>query len=163
MKIIGEIKGPSIPENQLGKLRQAVRIVLFDKNKKVAIGHYLPKEEYLNGEYNLPGGGVKENETAEEALVRETLEETGCNIKSILELGLIKEYGVGKETKHNQDTYCFTAEIEGEKENPEFTEREKQDELEICWLPVDEVIEKIQGQEESISKTRNLTCLKTIQ
>ena len=162
MKILGEIKGDFIFQNELVKLRQAVRVVLFDENKKIAVNHYLPREGYTKGEYNLPGGGVKENETIEEALIREVLEETGCNIKNIQELGVIKEYGVGKENKHNQDTYCFVAEVDGEKGNPKFTEREKEDLLEINWMAVGEVLEKIKNQDGSFSKTRNLIILEEI-
>ena len=162
MKILGEIQESNISENELGKLRQAVRLVLFDKDKNIAIGHYLPNKDFPNGTYNLPGGGVKENEDINKALIREAKEETGCNLTSIQELGIIKEYGVGKETKHNQDTYCFKAEIDGEKETPEFTEREVSDNLKIEWLPIDKVIEKIKNQDETISKSRNLIILEKI-
>ncbi len=159
MKIIGEIRDKQIDQDKLGQLRQAVRCVLVDKNKKIAVGYYLPNINFPNGEYNLPGGGVKRGENIEDALVREIKEEVGCNILKIKELGLIKEYNVGKTTKHNQDTYCFIAEIDGKKGPLQLTKRELRDNLQVKWLSLDEIIEKIKNQEKSFAKTRNLICL----
>jgi len=158
MKILGKIG----EENNLGKLRQAIRVVLFDENNNIAVGHYLPKEKFPKGQYHLPGGGVKESESIKEALIREAKEETGCKIKDIQELGIIKEYGVGKMTKHDQDTYCFKAKVDGEKLQPKFTEREITDQLEVKWLSVDELLNIIENQELSFDRTRNLIILNSL-
>lgn len=58
------------------------------KNNKVL----LVKSKYSDGEYYLfPGGGVEAKETVEQAAIRETLEETGINVK-IKKLIHINEY-----------------------------------------------------------------------
>ncbi|OGE35220.1 hypothetical protein A3C32_02750 [Candidatus Daviesbacteria bacterium RIFCSPHIGHO2_02_FULL_41_14] len=152
----------STPAKQMGELRQAVRVVLLDKDGKVALGFYPPKENYPNEEYELPGGGVDEGESITDALARECLEEVGCKIKDVKELGVIKESGVGKNIKHDQDTYCFMALVDGEKGEPQYTEREKQDLCEVRWMPLNEAFEKISNQEPGFSRSRSMICLNEV-
>jgi len=57
-------------------LREAVRAIIFS-NGKIA----MVKSE-KEGYYKFPGGGIKNGETHEEALIRETLEETGLSISA---------------------------------------------------------------------------------
>ncbi len=168
MKIIGTITESDIfpnqiptPVDQYGELRKAVRVILFDEDKKIALGYYPPKVTHPNGEYNLPGGGV-DDESVVDALSREVLEEAGCRMKNVRELGVIKEFGVGKKIKHNQDTYCFVAEVEGQKGQPQFTKREKQDLLEVRWLPLEQAIDEITKQDLSFSRARDLMCLESL-
>ena len=168
MKLLTTIKESDIflnqvptPKEQLGEIRQSVRIILLDENKKIAMGYYPPREGSLGG-YNLPGGGVDEGESIKEALLRESLEETGCHIKNIRELGLIREFGVGKKVKHNQDTHCFVANIDGEKGIPKFTDEEIKDMLEIRWLTLADALESVNSQSDSFAKIRTLTCLQEV-
>lgn len=44
------------------------------------IGQVLVFKRTDNGKYGLPGGGVEENETFEQAAIRETYEETGIRV-----------------------------------------------------------------------------------
>lgn len=170
MKTLGTIKESDIfpnnlptPEEELGKLRQAVRIALFDKDKNIAMGYYPPSHHNeMKGTYDLPGGGVDDGETINEALLRECFEETGCNIKNIRELGIVKEFGVGKNVKHNQDSYCFMADVDGEKMIPKFTEREIQDGLEVHWITVEEALKHINSKKLCFDKIRELLCLEEV-
>jgi len=170
MKILGTINesdifpnNPSIPEEQLGKLRQAIRIVLFDNDKKIAMGYYPPSQQNeMKESYGLPGGGVDEGESIDAALLRESFEETGCNIKNIKELGIIKEFGVGKKIKHNQDTYCFMADVDGDKKFPEFTEREIDEGLEIRWVKIEDALVYINSKSLCFEKIRELLCLEEV-
>ena len=45
---------------------------------------------YKDGEYELPGGHLEENETIQECAIRETIEETGHDVKIIKKLKSIK-------------------------------------------------------------------------
>ena len=51
------------------------------------------KNEPFKGQYALPGGFVEENETVEEACVRETKEETNLDIKNLKLMGVYSKPG----------------------------------------------------------------------
>ena len=70
--------------------REAVRAVIMDNNKILLI--YSEK----NGDYKLPGGGVEEGETYEEALIREVEEEAGVRVSINKELFRVMEYDEGQ-------------------------------------------------------------------
>ena len=165
MEIIATLKESEIytnsvltPENQYGEPRKAVRVVLFDEDDKVALGYYTPRENSFGG-YNIPGGGIENSEDVQEALVRESREETGCSIKDVEELGIINEFGVGKKTKHFQENYCFIAKVDGGKSAPKFTSKETGEGLELKWVNLDEAIEKVKLQNDNFEKRKTLILL----
>jgi 8-oxo-dGTP pyrophosphatase MutT (NUDIX family) len=129
---LSAVQGENLP-----KLRQAARAVVFDDDGKVAILHV------REGDYcKLPGGGVEQGEDIQAAVERECLEETGCHIKTSEELGKVIEYRGKFGLK--QESYCFTARVVGAKGTPEFTENEKANGFELLWLELDEAIGKIE-------------------
>lgn len=132
--------------------RRAVRVFLFDENENVAVLYYPPCETRVKGEYLLIGGGIENNETFEEALHREVREEAGCMIHSIEEIGHIKQYGIGSENKRIQDEYFYKAYIKGDKGVPNFDEREQRDGVEIHWVPLEKLIEVLEGQRPSFGR-----------
>ena len=56
--------------------------VVIIKDGSVLIVRRVPND-FLGGYYELPGGGVENNETLEEAVIRETFEETGLTVSRI--------------------------------------------------------------------------------
>lgn len=165
MKIIATLRESEIytdrtitPEDQYGAPRRAVRVVLLDKNNNVALGYYPTTENRIGG-YNIPGGGIEENEGIQDALIREAREEIGCDIKNIREIGSVIEYGVGKKIKHSQENYCFLAEVNGEKREPEFSEEEIEDGLDIRWMPLDETAGKLKLQKDNFGTRKTLILL----
>ena len=69
--------------------RVVARAITFIDNKILLIERY--KKEYgkILHYYTIPGGGVEDNESYKEAAIRETKEETCCDIEIVKEL--IKE------------------------------------------------------------------------
>jgi 8-oxo-dGTP pyrophosphatase MutT (NUDIX family) len=63
---------------------QGVKVVIFYKNKLLFI-----KNTYRVG-WTLPGGGVKKNESPEQAAVREVREEVGISISNLKRRGKVK-------------------------------------------------------------------------
>lgn len=68
---------------------------------------------HTKGYHKLPGGGIDDGESIEEAVKREAIEEIGCRIELDRELGEIVEYRDFEDLK--QISYCYTANQIGEK------------------------------------------------
>src|SRR4051812_17391569 len=94
--------GLEIPDRPIVQERRAARAVVFDKEGNVALLNATKKHFH-----KLPGGGLEEGEDVETALRREVLEEIGCKITNVRELGVIEEF------RHKFDlrqiSYCFLA------------------------------------------------------
>lgn len=131
-----------IPAPEIYKERKAARAIVFDKENNVAL---LNVTNFFY--HKIPGGGVEEGEDIMQALKREVLEEIGCEIENIKELGIIEEY----RNKHvlHQISYCFTANMLGEKGKPNFTTKEKTDGFEVIWLSLDEAIEVFKNEDKN--------------
>lgn len=140
------------------KLRRAARAIVFDSDKKIGI--------LCVGKYNyhkLPGGGLEGDESIEEALKRECLEELGCNIEIFTELGEIIEYRDKRLLK--QHSYCYLANVVGEKGRPDFTEDERKNGFKITWQSLKEAIkllenDKPEGYEGGFMQIRDISFLK---
>jgi len=113
--------------------RNAVRGIIFDKDRNIA---FLRSKDRLFG--MIPGGGVEEGEQVIDALRREMKEEIGCEISNIRELGIIEEF-LDKLSLH-QLSYCFIAEVKGEKGEPSLTEDELSVNYETLWFSFDDAI-----------------------
>lgn len=61
--------------------RKIASAIIFSKDHKILMGKKDPaKGGVYPGCWHIPGGGIDEGETLEQALTREVLEETGINI-----------------------------------------------------------------------------------
>ncbi len=88
--------------------RRTSRAIVFDKDGNVALLHAAKRHFH-----KLPGGGIKEGESIEDALTRELSEEIGCAVHNVRELGIIEEFR-NKFSLH-QLSYGFLADLSGEK------------------------------------------------
>ena len=142
--------------------RRASRSVIFDAEGNIALLHATKKNFH-----KLPGGGIEDYEGIEQALRREVLEEIGCEITNIRELGSIEEYR--QRFALRQISYCFIADLAGAKGRPQLTEDEVSDGFETVWLILDNAIETIEREapvedyEGKFIQLRDLTFLKTAQ
>ncbi|MFM2424015.1 MAG: hypothetical protein RLZZ70_404 [Candidatus Parcubacteria bacterium] len=135
MKKLGIVNPRNVTEDEVlaYKLREAVRAIVFDADKKVALLK-VSRDSY----FKLPGGGVEEGEDFETALKRECLEEIGCEIMNVSPLGYTEEYW--KEDTEKQISYCYLAELNGQKGIPDLTQSEKDRGFETVWMTVGEAI-----------------------
>lgn len=90
-------------------IRPSVRSIIIRENK-VGMVHSM-KYDY----YKFPGGGIESGESQTDALIRETLEETGLIVipNSICEYGYVHRIQKGeKEAVFIQDNYYYLCDVE---------------------------------------------------
>lgn len=84
--------------------REIVAAIIFSKDGKIFQGM---KDSHGGGVYadcwHIPGGGVDDGETKEQALIREIKEETGIDL-SLYKAELIDDIGTGESEKVLKDT-----------------------------------------------------------
>lgn len=121
--------------------RYGARGILLNSKKQVSLMYLKNKNMY-----KLPGGGIDEGETKEEAFQREVNEETGylCHIISFL--GTIEEHKSQKDFLHI--SYVFLAEAIGKKGQLHLTRKEKELGFKHQWFSIEEAIKML---EKSIS------------
>jgi len=121
------------------KNRIAVRAVIMNGNCITMA--YLRK----NNEYKFPGGGVKQNETMEDALRREIKEEIGASLKSIKkELGTVTEYDRNDEDGDEyfrMESHYYEVEINNEINEQELDEYEEELEYVMKIVNIEEALD----------------------
>ncbi len=140
MKHLATINPENVTEKEASnfRVRRAARAVVFDENNLVAL---LPvtKHNY----YKLPGGGIEDGEEIIDATKRECMEEIGCEIEIIKELGEILEFRANQSSL-KQTSYCFIAKVIGEKGKTDFTKHEIDEGfIAPIWVPISEAIELV--------------------
>jgi 8-oxo-dGTP pyrophosphatase MutT (NUDIX family) len=120
-------------------LRNAVRAIIINENKILMV--YVEKTD----EYKFPGGGINENETKEEAVKREVLEEIGYKVKNIIKkIGIMTEYAKAYEGGNNifkMISEYYLVEIENIQLNQNLDEYEKDLLYKACWVDMKKAYE----------------------
>jgi 8-oxo-dGTP pyrophosphatase MutT (NUDIX family) len=80
----------------------------------------------------LPGGGIDEGDLLQ-GLKREILEEIGCNIKIVFEIGPVEVYF--DRWKQKQTDYCFIAKKITPSNTRHITDFEREEGHEVIWAP----------------------------
>lgn len=93
------------------------------------------------GIYILPGGGVDEGESIEEALHREIAEETGCQCREIRELGMVKENRAHAD--YTQISYYYAVRTDESGSGNQLTEAEISNGTELQWHTLEELVHLI--------------------
>ena len=115
-------------------VREAVRAVVFDPDNKIALLD-VTRDHY----YKLPGGGIEVGEDHLAALKRECLEEIGCQIELIGEVGMVVEYR--KFCNLKQISYCYLAKLTGQKGMPHFMPDELEEGFKEQWMPIGQALQ----------------------
>jgi len=131
--------------------RRASRAILFDNDKNIAL---LFVSKFNN--HKLPGGGIEGEETILQGLNRELLEETGCRAKNVKEMGEVEEFR-NKYAIH-QISYCFLADLDGEKGTPHFEADEIEDGFKVVWVKLEEAIKMQENELDAVTYEGKFYC-----
>jgi len=142
MNIIALFNKENVSEDESKKLRhrRAVRGVVFDSENNVALLH--AKNE---GYYSIPGGGVDNEETCEEAIVRECKEEVGCDVEIVTYIGTTLEYRKGNNLLN--ESWGYVVKIIRGKGLPFFVGDESEAEKNsiLIWVSITEAIKLLES------------------
>lgn len=122
--------------------RDAVRAIVYKDNRLLMI-------HTNEGDYKFPGGGIEEEESHKDAVIRELLEETGYRTKMVGDLvGVLVER---KPDKFNNNMFFemnsnyYLCEITGVKEEQKLDAYEADLEFEPVWISIDDAITENQN------------------
>lgn len=118
------------------RLRVAARGIVMREDRKIAIQNKSNKNEY-----KLIGGGMEENEDPIIAFKREVLEEAGCEIEVIEQIGITEEYKSLQNLK--QISNIFIAEVTNDTHELNLTKKEKSEGAKLLWVDPREALELI--------------------
>ena len=138
--------------------RQAARAVLVDDNKRICLA-WAKNGNY----YKLPGGGIDEGETKEQAMYREVREEVGYNCEIVAEIGQIRQlrssnFGNAKVKDKGLDqiSYCWLARTK-EFVGANLMGDEIEDGFELKWFDdIDAAIEAVEKAEHKATESTSL-------
>lgn len=116
-------------------LRTAARGLVVSGNKLALL--FVSKFNY----YKLPGGGIEQGESIEQAFIREVMEEVGCKVNNVKQYGKIIEYRDQFNLK--QISYVLTGEVVGEIGSNNLEPSEIDEGFELDWVPIESAIEVI--------------------
>ena len=134
--------GSDTPDPNVYRERAAARAVVFDADNNIAL-----LNATVNNYHKLPGGGINDGEDVVEALKRECIEEIGCAIKDVVELGSVEEFR--NQIGLHQWSYTYTAKLDGEKGVPHLEQSEIDEGFETVWMPLDAAIKTLESELES--------------
>ncbi len=116
--------------------RTASRGIVVRENGDIAVFNKKNKNEY-----KLPGGGIEDGETPEQAFIREVLEETGAQVEIVQTLGIIEEQKT--HSKFQQISHVFVGKVLSETHELSLTKKEEDEGGSILWMNPQEALEKI--------------------
>lgn len=132
-KLTDEDFGIEPQEMKSYRLRVAARGIVVRDDGKIAIQNKSNKNEY-----KLVGGGMEENEDPTIAFKREVLEEAGCEIEIIKQLGITEEYKSLQNLK--QISNIFIAKVTKDTHKLNLTEKEKSEGAKLLWVEPEEAL-----------------------
>jgi 8-oxo-dGTP diphosphatase len=116
------------------KIRHAARAVIFNDKGDIAL-----LCATRHGYHKLPGGGMEIGEDWTTALIREAMEEVGCDVDVLPQkVGEIIEWRTEFQLK--QVSVCGMAQVRGAVGQNSLTEEEIAAGMEVLWVSIDEAI-----------------------
>lgn len=115
------------------KIRIGARGIVRNKDGKIAIFNKQAKNEY-----KLPGGGVEDGEDIKETFIREVMEEAGCEVNNIIQIGIVEERK--SFTNFKQISYIFSCDVVNDTKELRLTEKEAEEQARLLWMEPHEAL-----------------------
>lgn len=139
MKIILELKDEEYPLEFIDHQRHIARGVVINELGEVALNKIYNLDKFGQRDYyELPGGGINEGETPEEAFKREILEEVGYTTEIIYPFGIVHDY-YNLIHRENYNYYFLAKALVNQGQHLE--EKETHYIEKLVWVPLEEAIQ----------------------
>ncbi|MBR6033791.1 MAG: NUDIX domain-containing protein [Clostridia bacterium] len=135
-KITDRDIGEDYIEMENPKIRYGARGIVLRDDGKIAVFNKANKNEY-----KLPGGGIEDDETPEEAFKREVFEETGCKVEIIEKLGIAEEDK--SQANFKQISNVFVGKVIEDTKKLHITQKEIDEGGKILWETPQKALELI--------------------
>jgi ADP-ribose pyrophosphatase YjhB (NUDIX family) len=120
--------------------RNTGKAIIVDSERKIGlVGN--KQNDFLQ----LPGGGIDDGEDIGQGVIRECLEETGCNVELKSEVGIVDDYRP-RDKKHCIN-FCYVAAVVGEKGVVSYTDDESNIGMYTKWVDVKTALDIFRKQE----------------
>ena len=161
MKLLYTLKDDQYEFNGITHNRIAARAIVLNEENKIGLLKVYGDDSFgFRDYYETPGGGVKQNESVEYAVVREVLEELGVEAEIIDEIGIVED-DYNLIYRHNI-VYYFLLKVVSKKER-HLEDYEKNLINQIEWLEIDEAINKMKNVKDTklsiLQKRREIPIL----
>lgn len=152
MKLLAELNDMNmlgLPGMSQARPRLTARAVVRRDDGLYAVMHTGKYDMYM-----LPGGGIDEGESIEDALRREIAEETGCRCRQIIPLGYVSENRAHAD--YTQISYYFAVAADGPAGENHLTEAELSNGTTLQWHTLDETLRLIGAPEHQVFQRKFL-------
>ena len=146
--MILEIYADNLTTKDINKNKYRSSRAIIQRNDQLLL-LYSKRLDY----YMLPGGRIEKNETPDDCVVREVLEETGMNVSIIKETVIIKEY---YEDSSWESHFFLCQYDDGFVSERHLTEEEHYLDIEMKWLPLLDALSLLDTYDSSFSKATNI-------
>lgn len=126
---------------QFKSTRLAVRALILDSSRTKILTQFLNSWNITT----IPGGGVEEEETLEDAIIREVLEETGFSTRIITPLCEVEEFRE-HQLFHQINTF-FVLEVDGIQDERKLSSKEQGYGISNEWLALEDAYTQIYTQD----------------
>ena len=137
MELLKLFNQPNLSSAELSSLpkRVSVRAIIKNEVGQIAL-LYSRKFNY----HELPGGTVEPDESADEAVVRECLEETGCKVVILKELGMVQGLRQQADSFQLNEVHGYLTEKTGDMQDVMFDEDEIEEDFELQWVSIEAAV-----------------------